>query len=86
MNVEIDMNDGTLWDKLELSDTYRRETHDYVKDCLGLISQPRFKTIESKNSTIQAFHSIGIAIRAVYNNGLSTSDYLGLAIDWTYCR
>ena len=69
--VEIDMDDGALWDDTKTSDSYRNETLDYVQACLEVRSGPYFDPPRSGNATIQAFETIGTALRQAYNYGLS---------------
>lgn len=77
------MDDGSLWDKLELADSYRDDTLNYVRACLGLTSSPHLESVKSDNATIQAFGIIGKAIRHVYNYGLSTPCSLKRHLDMT---
>ncbi|KAF6228249.1 hypothetical protein HO133_007979 [Letharia lupina] len=64
---EIDMDNGSLWDNFELSNPYRNETREYVQYCLSLTSEPDIGPVKTVNATIQAFETIGTAIRKVYN-------------------
>lgn len=66
---EIDMNNGSLWDNFELSDSYRNETRNYVQYCLGLTHDPYMTSIKPSNTTIQAFEEIGSNLRKAYNYG-----------------
>ena len=68
---EIDMNNGSLWDNFELSNPYRNETRGYIRYCLGLTSHSNLESAKSVNATIQAFETIGTALRKAYNYGLS---------------
>ena len=81
--VELDMDDGSLWNDLERSNSYRDETLDYVQACLGMTSDPHLDPPKSGNATVRAFETIGTAIRQVYNYGLSTSRSRKLLFDMT---
>ena len=70
--VEIDMENGSLWDNLELSHPYRQETREYIRYCLELKSDSSLDPVKSENATIQAFETVGTAIRKAYNYGQST--------------
>ena len=66
--LDVDMDDGILWDHCELFDRHREETCNYVRECMDLTSgSPRDPL--SKNATIQAFKTIGDTISQVYNQG-----------------
>ncbi len=67
------MNNGSLWDNFELSNPYRNETRGYVQYCLGLTSHSNLEFDKPVNATIQAFETIGTALRKVYNYGLLSS-------------
>lgn len=67
------MGNGALWDNLELSNQYRMETRDYVEQCLGLTAGVRREFTKPANAAIQAFGSIGTAIRLAYNYGTPKS-------------
>lgn len=79
--LEIDMDNGYMWDNVELVHPHTNETRDYVQACLGLTSDPHLDPIKSGNTTIQAFETIGTAIREAYNFGLSSFCSLKLPID-----
>ena len=81
--AELDMDDGSLWDDLERSNSYRAETLDYAQACLGMKSDPHLDPPKSKNATIRAFETIGTAIRQVYNYSLSYSHSRKLLYDMT---
>lgn len=72
-----------MWDKLELADSYRNDTLDYLRACLGLSSSSHLESVKSDNATIQAFGIIGKAIRHVYNDGLSSLSSLKRFLDVT---
>lgn len=73
MLVEIDEDDGCLWDDPELSTPYRDETREYVQACLGLPGELNHDRFSPTNATIQAFESVGTAIRDAYNYGIHES-------------
>ena len=81
--VELDMDDGSLWDDLERSNSYRDETLDYVQACLDMTSDPHLDPPKSGNAIIRAFETIGTAIRQVYNYGLSNCRSRKLLLDMT---
>lgn len=66
---EIDMDDGSLWENSDLSDSYRDETREYVQVCLGLTSDMDHDLTQPTNATIRAFESIGMAIQNAYTYG-----------------
>lgn len=70
MLLEIDEDDGSLWDDAELSEPYREETREYVRACLSLRGKLDHDDFSPTNATIQAFESIGTAIRDAYNYGI----------------
>ena len=74
------MDNGSLWDNVELSNPYRDETRDYVKNCLDLASDRHPDPVKPVNATIQAFETIGTAICKAYNYGLPNSRFLKLAL------
>ena len=65
------MDNGSLWDDFELSNSYRNEPRGYVQDCLGLTSEPNLDRVKLVNATVRSFETIGTAIRKAYNYGLS---------------
>lgn len=67
--LEIDMDDGCLWEDPDLSRPYRDETREYVQICLGLTSEVDCSRTRSTHPTIHAFKEIGTAIRDAYNYG-----------------
>lgn len=67
--LEIDMDDGCLWETPDLSRPYRDETGEYVQICLGLTSDVGRRRTRPTNATIYAFEGIGTAIRDAYNYG-----------------
>ena len=77
------MDDGSLWNNLELSNSFRNETREYVQHCLDLARNPSFSGTKPVNSTIQAFRTIGTAIRKTYNYGLLNSRCPKLPLDAT---
>lgn len=70
--AEIDMDNGLLWDNLELSNQYREETRDFVAACLGLKSDLILDPVNSVNATVRGFEKLGTEIREAYSYGLST--------------
>ncbi len=79
--AEIDMDNGSLWDNVELSDPYRGETREFVRYCLGLTSNSSVHAVKPVNATVRAFETVGIAIREAYNYGQSTPGSLNLPFD-----
>jgi len=67
--VELDMDDGSLWDDFERAQAYRAESLDYVRFCLGLSSGQCCIGAEPSSTIIRNFNIIGMAIRDVYNIG-----------------
>ena len=68
-NIELDMDDGSLWNDFERSQAYRAETFDFVRLCLGLSSGECWKDGKPSSIIIRNFDMIGMAIRNVYNIG-----------------
>ena len=73
--VEIDMDDGCLWDDSDLSQPYRDETRLHVQECLGLTGDLNRFSVRSVNPTILAFEGIGNAIRSFYTYGTASSPW-----------
>ena len=71
--IEIDMDDGSLWDNSDLSQPYRHATRQYVQECLGLRDDLSHCPVPPVNPTILAFESIGTATRDVYTYGAAPS-------------
>ena len=69
-SLELDMNDGSLWNSVELSNPYRNETREYVQYCLGLRNESHPFIARPVNATVGAFETIGEAIRKAYDYGL----------------
>lgn len=67
--AEIDMEDGSLWDNLELAKLYRTDTREYVRYCLDLRSDPALEPVSTLGATVRAFETVGTAIRKAYNYG-----------------
>lgn len=67
--AEVDMDDGSLWDNIELAKIYRTETREYVRSCLDLKSNPALEPGNAVGATIRAFETVGTAIRKAYNYG-----------------
>ena len=72
--AEIDTDSGVLWDDFDLSNPYRKETREYVRQCLGLeiAGNTNLDPVTSVSATIQAFETVGTALRKAYSYGLST--------------
>ena len=68
---DIDMDIGSMWDKLEHSSRYWNETRDYIQYCLDLTID-HFKSV---NAPFEAFETIGTAIRKAYKHGLLVSHF-----------
>ena len=56
------MIDGDFWENEELSKSYQSETISYTRACLGLSDDPS----QTGNATINAFRTIGDALRQTY--------------------
>ena len=67
--VELDMDDGSLWDDFERSQSYRAETMDYVRLCLGLSDSRNDSKVHLVPKIICNFEVIGKAIRDAYSRG-----------------
>lgn len=68
VSVEVDGDNCSLWDNFELSNTYRMQTQEFVRSCLGLDD---FNPDPAKpvNATVKGFESVGMAIRQAYSHG-----------------
>ena len=67
--IELDMDDGSLWDDFGRSQIYRAETLDYVRLCLELPTREYKVGAEPTSIIIRNFDTIGTAIRDVYTIG-----------------
>ncbi len=67
--TELDMDDGSLWNEFERSQSYRAKTLDHVRLCLGLSNEKGWKGAQPSSVIIRNFDVIGKAIRDVYNIG-----------------
>ena len=56
------MDDGSLWDDAQTSNSYRNDTLDYVQACLGIRNDPYFNPPKSGNATVQAFETLVVSI------------------------
>lgn len=65
------MKDGSLWHSLELSNSYRNETRDYVQYCLGLTDENHHFIAGAINATVRAFETISEPICQGYDFGLA---------------
>ena len=63
------MDNGSLWDDFERSQTYRAETLGYVRLCLGLPCENCWTEAKAPTKIIRNFDIVGSAIRNTYTTG-----------------
>ena len=76
--LEIDLEGGSLHSDIEGAQDYRAETLDYVRFCLGLVSDQDWALSKPSSCIVRSFEEIGEAIRLVYNSGKGGSIIVGI--------